>query len=243
MAGGAEGVPAERNPFDLLICDSDALIQIFCTDQETLLKKLRLSYGITSAVTEAVEMEILRPGRKLGACCQAGFRKAIESGLLTVIDRRTLGKFTANDPHSTYDSIQNIGQDYNKVIDRGEAFTHAAARVLRAAVLSNDFQSRLAADSKGLILGKPTLRFYDLVVFLHQCGELTERDCDNIRKELFRVGDSIHSAFAARKFVQGLARFYPRIVNPDFEIIGSATTTELGDENRVEIRKVQPQRK
>ena len=210
----------------------------FVAFQETILKKLRSQYGIRSAVTEAVEVEILRPGRKLGTCCQPGFRKALDTGLLTVLDRRTLGQFTTNDPHSTYDSIQLRGLRYNNFIDRGEAYSHAAAHVLRSAVLSNDWKAFIRADAQGLETGKPTLRVYDLVVFLYQCGELSEKDCDGMRKSLYEAGDLPHEAFKGRKFTEGLPHFYPRLVSTSHPIVGSVSTTELGDDGRVEIRTV-----
>jgi hypothetical protein len=232
----AAGEQLWENPFDLMICDTDALIQIFCANQESILKKLRTRFGIHAAVTEAVESEMLRPGRRRGECCQTEFRKALETGLITVLDRRTLGRFTTNDPQSTYDSIQLLGQKHNNVIDRGEAYTYAAAHILRSAVLSNDGNALRRADALRLETGKPILRLYDLIVFLHQCDEFSEKECDDIRKSLRSVGDAPHEMFAARKFSEGLPHFYPRLINSEYPLVGSENMTELGDENRVEIR-------
>lgn len=224
-----------RNPFDLLICDTDALIQIFCTKQDGILKKLRSQYGIQASVTEAVEGEMLRPNRKHGHCCQDGFRKALESELIVVIDKTTISRFTSTSPQSVYDSIQLLGQKYGKVIGRGEAFTHAAAHILKAAVLSNDWKAVRAADRNNFDIGKPTLRYYDLIVLLHQTGDFLEKDCDAIRKALVDIGDQPHSAFANKKFVEGLPSFYPRLVLGGVDPVGSKEMTELGDQDRCEI--------
>ena len=223
---------------ELVVCDTDALTQIFCTKHETILKQLHTQFGISFAVTEAVESEMFRPNRRHAECCRDGFQKALDTGLITILSPRTLGQFTSNNPFVTYDSMELLGQKYHSVIQRGEAYTHAAAHVLKCAVLSNDWKAIRDADRLGLALGHPTFRVYDLLVFLHQCNEFAEKSCDGFRKALHDVDESPHSAFANRKFREGLPAFYPRLVNPEFEIVGSLTETELGDGHRVELTKL-----
>jgi hypothetical protein len=224
-------------PLRVIVCDTDALTQIFCSKHESILKHLHTQYGIDFAVTEAVEAEVLRPNRKQAGCSQDGFRKALDLGLIAVLSPRTLGRFTSNNPYVTYDSIELRGQEYNRVIDLGEAYTHAAAHVLKCAVLSNDWKAIRDCDRMGLNLAHPTFRVYDLVVLLYQSGGLTEKECDGFRKALHEAGETPHRTFVNRKFRDGLPGFYPRLVNPDFEVVGSAIETELGDQHRVQLKK------
>jgi hypothetical protein len=90
--------PRSQNPFSLLVCDTDALIQVICAEQIALLKKLEKTYGIRAIVTEAVEDEITNPANRRAALVIAPFHKAVSSGVLTVLSRRTVGMFTTNDP-------------------------------------------------------------------------------------------------------------------------------------------------
>ncbi len=223
---------------DLIVCDTDALTQIFCTKHEAVLKQLHTQFGIRFAITEAVETEMFRPNRRHADCCRDGFQKALDTGLITVLTPRTLGLFTSNNPFVTYDSMELLGQKYHGVIQRGEAYSHAAAHVLKCAVLSNDWKAIRDADRLGLVLEHPTFRVYDLLVFLYQSDEFAEKACDGFRKALHDVDESPHSAFANRKFREGLPGFYPRLINPEFQIVGSLAETELGDSNRVELTKL-----
>lgn len=236
-----ESSESSRNPsgkaLELIICDTDALTQIFCTKHETILKQLHVQFRIEYAVTEAVEAELLRPRRRHSECTRDGFQKALDTGLITILSPRTLGQYTSNNPFVTYDSIELLGQQYNRIIQRGEAYTHAAAHVLKCAVLSNDWKAIRDADRSGLVFDHPTFRVYDLLVFLYQCGECEEKLCDGFRKALHEVDEAPHSAFANRKFRDGLPNFYLRLVNPEFEIVGSMSETELGDNNRVLLTK------
>jgi hypothetical protein len=76
-------------------------------------------------------------------------------------------------------------------------------------------------------------------VLFHQREELSVKDCDDIRKLLEAKGESPHSAFANRRFEDGLTRFWPRLVDGDFPILGSSTERELGDDDRLTISSVQ----
>src|ERR1700690_1474990 len=116
-------------PLELIVCDTDALTQIFCTKHETILRLLHTKFGIHFAVTEAVEAEMFRPNRRHAECCRDGFQKALDTGLITVLSPRTLGQFSSINPFVTYDSTELLGQKYNRILQRGEAYSHAAAHV------------------------------------------------------------------------------------------------------------------
>lgn len=213
----------------LVVCDSDALTQLFCSKHEWILKDLHVHYGLSFAVTEAVEAEMLRPNRRQAGCSQEGFKKALEMRLIEVLNARTLGLYTTANAHVIYDSIELLGQQYNRIIDRGEAYTHAAAHVLKCAALSNDWKAIRDCDRRGKEISHPTLRAYDLLVFLFQSGHITEKDCDGFRKALHEVGETPHSAFTNRKFREGLPGFHPRLVDPAHDPVGSSIPVELGD--------------
>ncbi len=228
-----------KNPFSLLVCDTDALIQVICAEQISLLKKLNGVYGIRAIVTEAVEDEITNPAHRRASIVDAPFQKAVSSGVLTVLSRRTIGLFTNNDPYSTYDSIELRGQDYSRIVQRGEAHTHAAAVVLRAAAMSNDASAIRTLDRADVPYAAPVLRAYDLFALFAQRGDLTDRDCDAIRKRLVGIDEHPHSQFEKSKFSEGIARFYPRLVDQSFPVIGTEITRELGDERRCVILPVE----
>jgi len=227
-----------ENPFRLLVCDADALIQVICADQIELLKKLEKVYGIRAIITEAVEDEITNPAHRRASLVGAPFQKAINSDVLTVLSRRTIGMFTTNDPHSIYDSIELRGQEYSRIVQRGEAYTHAAAVVLRAAAMSNDASAVRALDRSNVQYGAPVVRAYDLFALFAQRGDLSERDCDAIRKALVAIGEHPHSQFEKSKFSDGIARFYPRLLDRGLPAIGTEIARELGDERRCQISPV-----
>ena len=227
-----------RNPFDLLVCDTDALIQIFCSGQVSLLRRLKTEYGIQCVIVEAVEDELLNPRQRHAHCITQAFQKALGNESLLIIDRRNMGRFTSNDPHSTYDAIQLRGQEYHQTVDRGEAYTHAAALVLRAAAMSNDGRAIAALDRLDKALPSPYLRAYDIFLLFHQRGDLPARVCDQIRKALTDIGDKPNAVFAGCKFSDGLEKFYPRLIDDTFIIVGSPTQRERGDERRVTVRCV-----
>jgi hypothetical protein len=231
-------VEQSKNPFDLLLCDSDALIQILCTDQAVLLKQMKHLYGIQAAFVEAVDDELTNPRHKFADLVSAPLQRAIANATLQLIDPRSMGRFTSNDPHTIYDSIQLRGQDYHKVVQRGEAYTHAAAVVLRAAVLSNDMKAVRTLDRNNRALPQIVARAYDIFALFHQRRDLDDRGCDQIRKRLTNIEDKPHAEFDGCKFVEGLSRFYPRLVDGKFAIEGSAYPRDLGDENRAVLTEL-----
>lgn len=105
--------------------------------------------------------------------------------------------------------------------------------------MSNDASAIRILDRTNLPYGAPVLRSYDLFALFAQRGDLTERDCDAIRKKLVAIGEHPHSQFERSKFSEGISRFYPRLVDNNFPVIGTEITRELGDERRCEIFPVE----
>src|SRR5579872_146863 len=211
-----QGVAESEIVPQLLVCDTDALIQIFIAEQGELLKKLRRIYGIQPVITESVEDELFRPGKRKAALFQPKAQKALDNQALLILDERSVGAFTSNDRHTTYSSIQLLGQRNNIAIGRGEAFSHAAGVVLRAPVLSNDSKAVEIADRRDLQIAQHVLRAYDVFVLFHQIGQLSEKDCDEIRKLLAAAEEAPPYVFRNRKFIEGLAHFCPRLVDRNF---------------------------
>jgi hypothetical protein len=234
----ASGSPPRPDPCRTLVCDTDALIQIFLGDQGELLKKLKRIYGIQSVISESVERELSRPGMKNSGHFQPQVRKAIQNQALIVLDEHSVGSFTSNDPHSTYLSIQVMGRKNNLHLGKGEAYSHAAGVVLRVPVMSNDMKAIVAADRLGLPTGKPTIRAYDVFVLFHQIGELSSDDCDEIRKTLTAFGESPHSAFSTNKFEEGLLRFHPRLVDDQAPLLATGAQSELADLDRLVLSRI-----
>jgi hypothetical protein len=223
-----------------LVCDTDALIQIFLSDQGELLKKLKRIYGIVPVITEAVERELFRPRFKNGDIFQPKAKKALDNGALILLDEHSLGTFTSNDPHTTYISIQVEGKKNNRHLGLGEAYSHAAGVVLRAPVLSNDMRAIVIADRVGLSTAKPTIRAYDLFVLFHQIGELSDSYCDDIRKSLAQFGEVPPPAFLGRKFVDGLPKFFPRARDAERPILATGPEAELADRHYLALRMTRP---
>jgi hypothetical protein len=204
---------------------------------------LKRCFGITPVITEAVEGELFLPSRKeKNKHVQAQAQKALDNGALVLLDERSLGAFTFNDPHTTYISIQIEGQKNNLHLGKGESFSHAVGVILRIPILSNDSKALLTADRLRLSVAKPTLRAYDLFVLLHQIGELTENDCDEIRKSLLCAGEVPHADFCGRKFSDGLLRFYPRVVAANYPILATGKESELGDIHRLQLHTNTPRK-
>lgn len=234
----AEG--ALTNP-QILICDTDALIQIFTARQGELLKRLKRRYGIQPVIPESVEAEITRRGHPKSPLTLPSVNKALDNGALIVLEERIIGGFTSNDAHSTYTSIQLIGQDNALHIGPGEAYAYAAGVVLRAPVLSNDAKAVTISDRFGIKRPTYLLRAYDVFMLFHQNGELEERDCDKIRQALLAADEALPFQVRSKSYGDGLAHLYPRLVDGDYPVLATGSQAELGDLNQLVVRSIRLQ--
>ena len=226
---------AQPNP-EFFLFDTDALIQIFLPEQVDTLKTLKRRFGIQPSVVEAVEVEMMRGAKPKKAKCRPAFRKALDGGLIQLLDAQSIGSFTTNDARATYESIQLRGLQNSASLDYGEAYTHAAATVLNLPVVSNDISAVATALKNNIALGRPLLRVYDLFVLRHQIGELSANDCDAIRQALVAEGDGPHPSFRNSSFASGLSNFYARVVDVAVAIVGAANPIEPADQ-RISISK------
>ncbi len=234
----ATGSPA--NP-QIIICDTDALIQIFIAREGELLKRLKRRYGIQPVIPEAVEGEITRRGLRNSSLFVPGFNKAVDNGALLLLEERIIGEFTSNDPHSTYNSIQLMGQKNAIHIGPGEAHAYAAGVVLRAPVLSNDAKAVLIADRYEIKRPPQIIRAYDVFMLFHQNGELDERECDRIRQSLLKADEAMPFQVRNKSYRDGLHYVFPRLVDEAFPPLATGSQAELADLEQLVIRTIQPQ--
>ena len=220
MSGGDIQPPARKNP-DLLLIDTDSLLQLLIAEQMRLLRFLKKKFRIQSAIVEAVEAEV-RKSKKFRAQFTKELQKAIESETVVVIDPRTIPAFVSTGPAAVFDAIQTNGLDYEqRGLDYGEAYTFAAGVALDVPVVSNDLNAILTAKKRGIKLPQHLFRTYDLFVLCHQSGELTVDDCDGIRKTLIEKNEFVPVAFEKTSFAKGIDNFYPRILDSSKQALGS----------------------
>jgi hypothetical protein len=229
------GKPA--NPLFIII-DTSVLLQLIATDQFALLKFLRSEYKVQSAIVSAVESEtlhILTTIRKFRGR-QDLFKKAVSNNTIGVIDRELLSTALGTGVDAILRQIDSEGQRFNLRVDRGEAYTHAAGSVLSAPVATNDYSAvnRLLRDDENI--PRPLLRFWDLIVFGHQIGQLDDRSCDKIRQTLVSIEEWVPQCFIGRQFSVGLTEFYPRLVDGVASLIGASKPEGRLDDRLVVFR-------
>ena len=219
MTSGAFS-PVQKNP-DLLLVDTDSLLQLLIAGEMRLLRFLKKRFRIQPAVVEAVEAEV-RKSKKFRAQFTKELQKAIDNETVLVIDSRTIPAFVSRSPAAVFDAIQTNGLDYEqRGLDYGEAYTFAAGVALDVPVISNDMNAILTAQRRGIRLPRYLLRTYDLIVLSHQIGDLTAGDCDAIRQTLLQRNEFVPAAFERSSFVNGLGKFYPRLLDSSKQSIGS----------------------
>lgn len=227
------------NP-SVLPCDTDALIQLFLTASQTKLASLRVlrtDYAIQPAIVPEVETELLS-NRKHGARVAPELRKAIGNGTIEMLDIGSMGKYVPPSvAKGVFGNYQTLAQQYAKIVDRGEAYTLAAAITLGVPAVSNDVSALEALDYHSLAVPSPVLRSFDLLAFALQTGALTERECDAARKELAGRGEHMPAAFKHASFLDALTRFCPRILDGGKPPIGTAPKPGPGYKAQIQVTK------
>src|SRR5215469_3985643 len=103
------------NP-ELLLCDTDSLIQLFLTASQTQnlmpLRTLRDDYDIQPMITAEVEAELMWNGRYSNRFVPI-LRKAIGNGLIEVLSEVSLAKHMAEHlAKSVFASCQALGKQF-----------------------------------------------------------------------------------------------------------------------------------
>lgn len=208
----------------IIVCDSDALIQLYIARLFPRLGVLVGRYGIQLTMVFEVRDEI-EGMEKFGAQLHHDFKKAVTGGVLAVLDEEFLaarfGPGASASGKALLNQIDSVGKRYYQHVDRGEAYTLAAASVLNQPALSHDFRALRVLDHYGLDVPSPVLRVFDLVVFLHQIQELTPADADKVRQALDRVQEGLPTEFRKRSFEDGLSSFEPRLIDDSRPTVGT----------------------
>lgn len=227
---------ARSNP-PSVVCDSDALIQIFLSCGVQVLRWLRSRYGVQPIVSPEVELE-LRSHRRHGPQIDADLRKAIANGALVVADRAYVD-LLATPPAAAdalYRQIQATGVKYALRVGKGEAYTHAWAIGLGVPALSNDEQAVRTLLGQSLVTAAPVVRFYDLVILGLQADFFTKGACDSIRSDLRNKDEGVVREFDAQSLDEGLKTFVPRLIDSTYPLVGnSGSPGQTGHETRLTL--------
>jgi hypothetical protein len=199
------------NP-QLLFCDSDALVQLFLSNNLRPLQALKSTFHIQPCIVLEVEIE-LRWMKKHKNRFVPHLDKALKNGVLTKLDQAAFqSHLNTAIPGTSWASYQALGQRYELVVQRGEAYTHAAAVSLNFPAMSNDGKAVLVLTSQMMSVAIPVLRLFDLLVFCHANGVLDTKECDDIRTELLNNGEGIPGPFLNSSFANGATNFPCRLL-------------------------------
>jgi hypothetical protein len=205
-----------------LIMDTDVLIQVLLTKSTGLLRKLKNEYSVQPLIVEAVEAEMFRHTRRRFSNIKALYDKTLNSGTIRVLTEELLRHENGSAIGSSlFRQAERLGQDLHNAIDRGEAFSHAAAITLGVPVMTHDRNAINKLGGNGVKFSEPLLRIYDLIAFGVQTGALTYDDCDGVRDALLDNNEWVMQCFRNCKYSSGLPLFFPRLVDGALPFIGS----------------------
>jgi hypothetical protein len=231
------GAPVD-NP-KLIILDTSVLLQTIATDQLTIFRRIRTDFGIQAAIAPAVESETLYHLENVAKFRgrQEQLKKALGNGPLATVDHDLLASLLGSGADSWLRQIEAEGERLYSIVDRGEAFSHAASSALNAPIATNDTSAvyRLIRGKENVPM--PIIRFWDLIVLCYQIEMFTEGDCDRVRQVLERIGERLPACFAKRSFRDGLPNFYARLADIDRPVLGAVEQQERLDE-RLLLRRL-----
>src|SRR6266404_4681693 len=195
----------------LLICDSDALIQLFIANELRPLKDLKNLYGIQPVVVQEVDIELRWLGHHRDRFVLQ-LDKAMKNGLVTRLDKPLFQSLVSAAPAgASWSAFQSIGAQYAGYVDKGEAYTHAAGVVLGVPTVSNDFRAIQLLQTQMMNLPAPVLRSFDLLAFALTSGTLAIQDCEKARSALLAAGEWVAKDFKNTSFQGGLSSFTCRL--------------------------------
>lgn len=201
----------------MIAWDADALVQLLFVGRPEPLKCLRSRFDMQSIVVPEVELELLAH-RRLNGVAEA-FKKAVDKKLICVLTESELRTRIEVGTHlskrgcdAIWGDIQARGQKYELYVDRGEAYTHAAAVELAIPVVSNDARS-IASMKQNALQTSRTLRLFDILALAVQTEFIQPSDIGSIRGKLQVAGEMIPHAFKNCSFQDGLEAFRVRVVD------------------------------
>ncbi len=208
----------------LLLCDSDALAQLFIANEIRPLRHLQEAYGIQPTIVQEVDLE-LRWLRKHKSRFVPQLDKALKSSVLKVLEPPLFQSLLSTAPvGASWAGFQSLGAQYEGHIHRGEAYTFAAGVTLNLPALSNDFNAIKTLEANLLPLPTPVLRSFDLLALCLKNGHLQLKECEAVRSELMRNGEGLPKAFMHASFEDGLKHFAPRLHDGAGSSAGGTTT-------------------
>jgi hypothetical protein len=194
----------------LLLCDSDALVQFFLANDLRPLQALKADFEIQPTIVLEVDMELRRVGKHKDRFVPQ-LEKALKHGTLAKLDQALFQTYLATaTPGTSWSTYQALGMQYYGYVQRGEAYTHAAAVTLGMPAMSNDFRAVRLLEEKMLTVAAPTLRSFDLLVFAYQ-SDIQLSACEDIRSSLLEHGEGIPGPFRNRSFADGVSNFPCRL--------------------------------
>lgn len=221
-----------------IACDSDVLVQIYSSCGHHLLRWIKSQYGVTPVIADAVNVEMRWVGRHKDAF-EKELQKSLDGGVITIGDlqwaQSRISPSTA--AQTVFDAYESLGNELNRMIGRGEAYTHALAQSFGVLACSNDQQAISVLTAAGRSVGAPIVRFFDLVCLAFQAGEFDDGACNSICKQLRRVGEGLPGEFEHHSFSDGLQLYVPRVIDSSRPLVGSsgAPSSNTGPASRLTL--------
>jgi hypothetical protein len=211
-----------KNPA-LLLGDTDVVVQVLVSGLTAKLHVFRRSYGIQPVITEAVAGELPSLLRRRFGDRVAGYEKALKHKAIVTLDEDLLARVYGDKARIIGEQIDVLGRKiWERGVGRGEAYTHAAGILLNLPVVTNDMEAlRVLRADQSTGIPERVLRFFDLVVFFFQIGEIALADCDSVRQQLIRMSEHVPACFQNASFEDGLKEFFPRLLDSTAKRIGS----------------------
>ena len=103
-----------------LVCDTDALIQLFIADELRPLLHLKKRYGIQPLVAPEVEFELRSNHHQKHDRIVAGLRKATSQGAIRVVDEGVVMDLTGKGPNiasAICQKAKGCGRSYGRWVD------------------------------------------------------------------------------------------------------------------------------
>lgn len=203
------------NP-EYLLCDTDALLQVFITKQGRLLVHLRQQYGVTAGVLPEVESEISYHS-KFKTAFEPVLQKFLRSGNVMVVDspevRRLLAARGISGPEleQQFRAIWARGQRYGLRVGKGEAYSHAVGSTLKLPLMSHDWKAVETLARINEPVAVPVVGFFDLLALAYHDGALDERECQRAVRDLIANGERVPPLFrTSSSEVAEVIRGFPR---------------------------------
>lgn len=214
-----------------LFLDTDVLIQLYISRSQNILGYLKDNYGFSSLVVPEVASEITY-SRKFGTRFQRDFRRACQARWVREMDANSYATIVNSSTdfqkcatNVSYSDIEHLGREYNLRVDRGEAYTHAAAVLLSQPVASNDKSAIDVLLHNGYQVPIPVLRTFDFIVFAYQTGFKKLSECNDIRRSLLGENERLPVQWKNASFEAGLKSFVPRLVDSACTYVGASSTS------------------